>query len=230
MNADTTAPRGTSWLLSPTLEKQCWGFMIGSALFAVGSAPGFADWAGASVANLCFFVGAWFFTAAALVQLKLSGESVITSPSGDRQFRPEWLSSASQFIGTLLFNVSTAAALHADTITEERRRVWTPDAAGSVAFLVSGILAVIVCAHAVRIWAPRSREWWAIQINLLGCVAFGASAVGAYVTTAGATVNNSVAVGGTFIGAICFLVSAALSLPHEPRPTLAAGAAPAPQA
>ncbi|ROZ88900.1 hypothetical protein EEB19_20460 [Gordonia sp. OPL2] len=216
MSGDVAASAGRFGVLSATVEKQCWGFMIGSALFALGSAPGFAAWAGSSGANLSFFVGAWFFTGAALVQLVLSGNATTLAPDGTNRFRGEWLSAATQFAGTLLFNASTAAALHADTVTEERRRVWTPDAAGSVAFLVSGILAVIVVGHAVRWWwAPRAREWWATQINLLGCVAFGVSATGAYVTSAGDTVSDAVASAGTFVGAICFLASAALTLPRR---------------
>lgn len=56
-------------LLAPTLRKQCWGFMIGSSLFALGSAPWISVWMGAANANICFFVGAWFFTGAGLIQL-----------------------------------------------------------------------------------------------------------------------------------------------------------------
>ncbi|MFW0797455.1 hypothetical protein AAFP30_26865 [Gordonia sp. CPCC 205515] len=191
--------------------------MIGSALFALGAAPGFVDWAGVSAANVCFFIGAWFFTAAGTIQLALSGNATV-EVDGRRHFRTEWLSAATQSVGTLLFNVSTSAALHADTITDERRRVWTPDAAGSVAFLVSGVLAVMVLATATRWWwAPRRRDWWATQINLLGCIAFGFSAVGAFVTISGQTVNEVVATIGTFVGAICFLVASAISLPRWDR-------------
>ncbi|WAC54888.1 hypothetical protein [Gordonia sp. SL306] len=217
MNSDVVAAKGPTRFLSATLEKQCWGFMIGSALFALGSAPGFMEWAGASAANLSFFVGAWFFTGAAAIQYALSGAATTATADGGKQFRGEWLSAATQLAGTLLFNASTAAALHAATVTEERRRVWSPDAAGSVAFLASGILAVIVFAQVVRIWAPRRRDWWATQINLLGCIAFGLSAVGAYVTSAGQTVSDEVASAGTFVGALCFLVSAGLSLPRWSR-------------
>ncbi|MEE3848729.1 hypothetical protein VZC37_00185 [Gordonia sp. LSe1-13] len=213
-NAGAAALGDSERVLTATLGKQCWGFMIGSALFALGSAPGFVDWAGASVANVCFFVGAWFFTGAALIQFVLSGAAVVDTSDGRRHIRMEWLSAATQFAGTLLFNVSTAAALNADTIADERRRVWTPDAAGSVAFLVSGVLAVVVLTHTVRLWAPHRGDWWATQINLLGCVAFGASAVGAYVNASGDVVSASVATAGTFVGAICFLVSAALTLPR----------------
>lgn len=210
------AATGPDRYFAATVDKQCRGFMIGSALFALGSAPGFVAWAGSSAANVSFFVGAWFFTGAALIQLVLSGDAT-TEVSGRKHIRTEWLSSATQFGGTLLFNVSTAAALHADTVVQERRQVWTPDAAGSVAFLVSGVLAVLVFAHAVRIWAPGRREWWAVQINLLGCIAFGVSAVGAYVDSTGVVISQSVANTGTFVGAVCFWLSAALTLPRWDR-------------
>ncbi|MGV9713445.1 hypothetical protein ACWDTI_22605 [Gordonia sp. NPDC003424] len=217
MNTEVAATGRPHPVFSATLEKQCWGFMIGSALFALGAAPGFVGWAGVEAANVSFFIGAWFFTAAGLIQLVLSGDATVTD-LGRRHFRPEWLSAATQSAGTLLFNVSTSAALTATTITEDRRRVWTPDAAGSVAFLVSGVLGVVVIAHTMRWWwAPRSREWWATQINLLGCIAFGFSAIGAFVTITGETVNNTVATIGTFVGAICFLLASAISLPRWDR-------------
>ena len=62
-------------------------------------------------------------------------------------------------------------------------------------------------------WAPRSVDWQAAWINLVGCVAFGVSALAAFVTAAGATVDPAVAGAGTFVGALCFLVAALLPLP-----------------
>ena len=114
-------------------------FIIGSALFALGSAPGFASAAGATASNLCYFVGAWFFTGAALVQLVRSGP-MMTPVDYDpgKMFRAEWLAGSTQFFGTLLFNVSTTAALMAHTVKGEQHLVWNPDAGGSVAFLLSG--------------------------------------------------------------------------------------------
>lgn len=59
----------------------------------------------------------------------------------------ERASAAVQFVGTLLFNLSTGAAVWAHAVTAERRYVWAPDATGSLAFLLSGVLAMIaVCA------------------------------------------------------------------------------------
>ena len=55
-----------------TLRLQCWLFAIGAALFAAGTAPGFATAFGAGATNVVCFAGSWFFTSAALIQLRLS--------------------------------------------------------------------------------------------------------------------------------------------------------------
>ncbi|MFD6677128.1 hypothetical protein ACFWDA_22555 [Rhodococcus zopfii] len=195
----------------PTLPKQCWGFVVGSACFAIGSAPGLTGILGPS-ANVVFFVGSWFFTAAALIQLLLSGP-MTTEVDGAQLIRAEWLSAAVQFFGTLLFNVSTGAALRAHTIAAEKHFVWNPDAAGSVAFLLSGVLAVVAYSHVARMWEPRARDWWAVWVNMAGSVAFGISAVGAYITPAGTAESDFWSNAGTFVGALCFLVAALLPLP-----------------
>lgn len=205
-------------ILVPTLTKQCWGFIIGSALFALGSAPGFGQWAGASTSNLCYFFGAWFFTFAALLQLLMSGRATVPVSYGSgTMVRAAWLAAATQFFGTLLFNVSTSAAVGAKELSTEKHFVWTPDAAGSVAFLVSGIFVIVALTRSDRFWNPRSVEWWSGQVNFLGCVAFGVSAAGAYILANGDAENNALANGGTFIGALCFLVASVIALPQWQR-------------
>lgn len=205
-------------LLTPTATRQCIGFMIGSSLFAVGSAPALVSWtrswagswAESTAPNVLFFVGAWFFTAAALAQLLLSG--------GRRADPAAWWAAAVQFLGTVLFNVSTAAALHATTVRARQDLVWSPDAGGSVAFLVSGALVVYAYVrtrgpNARGVCGPNDPAWWSAWINFLGCVAFGVSAVGAIVSTSGATADASVATAGTFVGAVCFFLASAVVLP-----------------
>ncbi|MFZ2528282.1 MAG: hypothetical protein WAX14_11600 [Rhodococcus sp. (in: high G+C Gram-positive bacteria)] len=195
----------------PTLRKQCWGFVIGAACFAIGSAPVLAGLLGTSTVNVVFFVGAWFFTGAGLIQLLRSGP-MTAEHDGQQVIRADWLSAAVQSVGTLLFNVSTAAALQTYDVIDERHFVWRPDAAGSVAFLISGALALRVYTDRERTRVPRGRDGWAVWLNLLGCVAFGVSAVGAFVTGTGAEASDFWANAGTFVGALCFLVSALLSL------------------
>lgn len=186
-----------------TLARQCWLFAIGSTLFAVATVPGFAAAAGAGAANGLCFAGSFFFTSAAWLQL-------VRSRSGSGL---ELLEAATQFMGTLLFNVSTGAALWAHAVAEQRHLVWAPDATGSVAFLVSGGLGVAAVTASAGLFAPRSRDWQAQWVNMAGCVAFGASALGAFVTPAGVTADALLANTGTFVGALCFLAAALLVLP-----------------
>ncbi|GAA1947025.1 hypothetical protein GCM10009816_04940 [Microbacterium aquimaris] len=210
----------------PTLNKQCWGFMIGSTFFALGSAPGLSEILGSAGSNLLFFIGAWFFTGAGLIQVFLSGPiSVPVSYHPGRMVRAEWLTASTQSFGTLMFNVSTTAALYAKSVGAQDKYVWAPDAGGSVAFLVSGVVGFIAYAHVARHWDFRHKEWWSVLINFIGCVAFGFSAIGAYVLPGGDLVNTAYATWGTFIGAICFFLTSFIVLPFWSRHRRAAGEA-----
>jgi hypothetical protein len=196
------------------LRTQCRLFMVGSSLFAVGTAPGFTTLCGGGTANVLCFTGSWFFTSAALIQFALS------MPSTARSWvmaaiRAECLSAAIQLVGTLNFNLSTGAAVWAHHVTARREFVWLPDAAGSVAFLVSGILGVVASTLTDGSVRPTSRSWWAAWTGLGGSVAFGASAAGAFVTTMGTTEDDQLAQIGTFVGALCFLIAAVLKLPRR---------------
>jgi hypothetical protein len=187
-----------------TLTHQCWLFVIGSSFFALATAPGLAPSIGTEAANVLCFIGSWFFTSAAWIQLVRSG------PEGSA----EWLSAAVQFGGTVLFNVSTGAAVWAHAVLAERRFVWAPDATGSIAFLVSAVFGIIAVTAAAGRWAPASRDWQAQWVNMFGCIAFGVSAVGAFVYRSGTTADEVVASLGTFIGALGFLTAALLVLPR----------------
>jgi hypothetical protein len=188
-----------------TLTHQCWLFIIGSALFAAATIPGFAPVVGSGAANVLCFVGSWFFTSAAWVQL------VLSRPEGSI----EWNSAAVQFAGTVLFNVSTGAAVWAHAVMEQRRLVWAPDATGSAAFLVSAVLGVMAVVATVGRWVPTSPDWQAQWVNLIGCLAFGVSAIGGFVYETGSIADEAIANLGTFIGAVCFLGAALLVLPSE---------------
>ncbi len=186
-----------------TLPRQCRLFAVGSAFFAAATVPGFPAWAGAGAANALCFAGSWFFTTAAGMQLALA----------HRDRSAEWYSAAVQFVGTVLFNLSTGASVWLHAVRAERRYVWAPDAVGSLAFLVSGVLAVV----AVGIVRARSTaaERRAAAVNLSGCLAFGVSAVAAFVRRTGITADERLANLGTFVGALCFLVAALMLLPRR---------------
>lgn len=220
----TATPRGS--FLIPTATKQAWGFMIGSSFFAIGSAPVVADALGSTGSNLLFFVGAWFFTTAGLMQLFLSGAvSVPVAYGPGRMVRAEWLTAATQSFGTIMFNVSTTAALYAKSTRAEEEFVWNPDAGGSVAFLVSGFFAFVAFSRAGgSLTNLASRSWWSVFINFVGCVAFGISAVGAFILPSGETLSDAYATWGTFIGAICFFLASLIVLPQWDRPKAGATA------
>lgn len=188
-----------------TLRRQCWLFAIGSTLFAIATLPGMSATAGAGLCNLLCFIGSWFFTTAGWMQLVLARPSLGVG----------WYSAAIQFAGTILFNISTGSALWAHAVKPERRLVWAPDMFGSIAFLISGVLGIVAVTAVVGVIELKARDWQAEWINMLGCVAFGVSALGAFVTESGVTADALLANAGTFVGALCFLVAALLVLPRR---------------
>ena len=200
-------------VIQPTLKLQCLGFMIGSSFFAVGSSPWLSERMSSETDNLLFFIGAWFFTSAAFVQLVLSGS--VRNERG--ALRAVWLAAATQFFGTLLFNVSTGAALRVETVLAQKHLVWAPDAEGSVAFLISAGFALLVLVRSESLWGPRNDEWLSTWVNMLGCLAFGVSAIGAAVLPGGGIQNATLANWGTFIGALCFFGASAVMLPQALR-------------
>lgn len=178
--------------------------MIGSACFVVGSVPAYVDAVGTTADAMTFVVGAVFFTSASLCQL-LQAQSPSMPPLTWWAWRPHdrnWLAAATQFPGTLCFNVSTIAALATYSSTHaEDQHVWRPDVVGSTLFLVSSAFALLA--------TPGVIAW----LNMIGSVLFGISAAGAYVLPSGSTVDDAAAIGGTLLGAVCFFVGAALMLP-----------------
>ena len=185
--------------------------MVGASLFALGSAQGVLHFGGPQTANLMFFIGAWFFTSAGLIQVYLS---LPVRENG--RYRADWLAAVMQSAGTILFNLSTTAALIAVTTRATREFVWSPDAGGSIAFLVSAVFVFVAYPAGKRAWDPGQVNWWSAWINALGCLAFGVSAVGAFVLQSGDSADLSMANWGTFVGAVCFFVASLIVLPFFP--------------
>jgi hypothetical protein len=176
-------------------------FMIGSGCFAVASLPAASDLSGPAV-GITYFVGSIFFTTAAFEQLRVArGEG------------SEVWAAAIQFLGTLFFNVTTFLAIsdrlssgeHADLL------IWSPDAIGSVCFLVASVLAEIAVIHAV-VQVRRSAT-----LNLIGSIAFGISAVAAYVIPdTNKLINAALATSMTLVGALCFFWAARILVRPPP--------------
>jgi hypothetical protein len=210
-------------------------FIIGSACFALG---GFAsNWpqyspavlADSGVINTVFFVGSLFFTTAAWLQLleAINGDVAdIDTSTGTHHRSWRWFAwkphnagySASliQFVGTLLFNFNTADAMIAGlTWVEEDILIWSPDAIGSICFLVASYLALIEVSHRFWSFQPRQLSWWIVLLNLLGSFAFMLAAVFSFFLPS--TGDAEWLWGANFftlLGAVCFLVASYLMIPE----------------
>jgi hypothetical protein len=205
-----------------------WLFIMGSACFVVGSVPAYLNAVGGVADGVTFVIGSIFFTAASLGQLLQAQTPAMTprDPSERgiparirlwswRPHDPNWVAAATQFPGTLFFNISTTAALtHNMTAAEEDRRVWRPDLFGSTLFLVASAVAILAVSHGTRddpgIRLPRWIGW----LNMVGSILFMASALASYVLPrSGDVLSTRVAVTGTLLGALCFLIGAMLMFP-----------------
>lgn len=213
-----SAPGATRWMTAL--------FGVGSLCFLVASVA--SQWASSSrpAIGVMFFAGSLLFTAAAYLQYS----EAVNVPrehlprARRRRLRPasweprriDWLAASIQLAGTLLFNVSTFLAMqHGLDARQTDLRVWAPDAAGSVCFLVASALAYAEVCH--RWWCVRRRSlsWWIVALNLLGSIAFGVAAIASLVEpSSDVMVNVRIANAGTSIGAACFLAGALL-LPRE---------------
>ena len=172
-------------------------FALGSVCFLVGPAPGYIQLVGSGADGVTFFVGSIFFTTASALQLAAT----------PRDERADWWACVIQLAGTVFFNISTFDAMNEALDTAaENRLVWTPDAFGSVCFLIASWL-----AYSVRRHARPSTDWWIAALNLAGSVAFGISAVAAFIVpSTGTELDLAAANWTTSLGAACFLAGALL--------------------
>ena len=202
-------------------------FIIGASCFTLGALPLYADLVGPAADGVTYFVGSIFFTAAALLQVLISA-GIVRADARPRSSvrwrgrvrtpdRPEWWAGVVQFVGTLMFNISTYEAMQQGlTAAQAERRVWTPDARGCIAFLVASALAYADVRRPWLRWRPRDLGWSVATLNMVGSIAFAASAIGAYVVPstgelASLTLDNL----GTFVGGVCFLFGAVLLIPDQ---------------
>ena len=188
-------------------------FIVGSALFALGAVPFYAEGVGLEVTAATFFLGSLFFTSAALLQYREAAGGYLVWAPHDLA----WLACAVQLAGTLWFNWSTGNAIrHNLTVVMSEERVWRPDALGSIAFLVASAIAWIDAARADADGQPKSRDWWIGAVNMGGSIAFGVSAVAAFIVPSTDEVwHAELSNLGTFAGALCFLVGAVMLLPRR---------------
>jgi hypothetical protein len=196
------------------------GFAVGSLCFFIGPFPGFVQLVGPGADGVVFFAGSIFFTLAAGLEIREA-----TLRRGRRWGSdPSWWSAAVQFVGTLLFNLSTFEAMQDGlSIHDENRLIWAPDLFGSAAFLISGVLAYRVATgpHLFPARRDRDRDWTMAAVNLAGCILFGISAVASYVVpSSGSILDLAAANWTTGLGAACFFAGELMLLP--PRHAAAA--------
>lgn len=198
--------------LATRVRRESWGFAAGSVLFLVGALPAYANAVGPVADAATFAAGAVLFTLAAFIQLAVSGRRPPRRASTLAAWW-DWMSAAIQFLGTLLFNVSTIAVLMAALRDPDRLTAgWIPDVWGSACFLIAGILAVMAARRRHELWDVRARTWHGTLLNLVGSVAFGVAAVGAWVVPdTGELFSERWMNVGTAFGALCFLIAAVLA-------------------
>jgi len=202
-------------------------FSLGSAMFLVPALAALAS--SARWIPIIFFSGSIFFTSAALVQLVTAAELPhrFQARARRRPLRPrawlpatvDWLAAAIQFAGTVMFNISTFAAMPI-ALTAHQANVpkWAPNVLGSGCFLISSALAFATWEHRWLSWRPRDLDWWIPALNLLGSLAFGVSAIASFVSPAtGLAVRGDLANLGPALGALGFLIAAVLLVPQANR-------------
>ena len=201
-------------------------FMIGSFGFALGCVSVYAAAVGPTADAVTFFVSSIFFTSASFWQLVQSQTPAAVASGTTRDEERQrvrflaclphdraWLAAATQFPGTLFFNGTTLWAITiAVSDSQYDKVVWRPDFYGSVLFLVSSTFALLALGRLFT-WRPREAAWWCAWLNMLGSIAFMASAIGAFVIPrTDSAVDLTLADRGTLVGAVCFFVGALLAI------------------
>jgi hypothetical protein len=214
-----SVPRRTWWISGL--------FAIGSICFAVGALPLYLDRVSPRIDGLTFFIGSIFFTTASYLSFVEAANAPAAIQAGPvhhlpfrlARWRPrsiDWWATAIQLVGTVYFNVMTFLALFDNwSVSQEDRLVWRPDVIGSLCFLVASYLAWAEVCHSAGRLRFGDLSWWIVVLNLLGSIAFGVSAIGAFVDPdTGDVTNLRWDNGGTVVGAICFLVAAVMLIPE----------------
>ena len=203
-------------------------FMVGSACFALGTIPAYVSAVGQTADAVTYFIGSIFFTSASFWQLVQSQSPAMSPDVGDddssaapivvRAWLPHsrgWLAAATQFPGTLAFNVSTAFAIStALTASQAHRLVWAPDFVGSILFLISSGFAIVAVGRVMEL-EPEMYSWEVAWLNMIGSIFFMISALaGLTLPHAPREIDQRWASLGTLLGAVCFFAGAALMFPE----------------
>ena len=169
---------------------------------------------GSAAAGTAFFAGSILFTVAAVIQC------VATFGAAEPR-RIDRVSGLVLLAGTVFFNVNTFRAMRTGyDHPEYNRLVWAPNILGSICFIVWGYLAYVQACGGLHPWPRhRTRQWTIAALYLVGCVAFGVSAIASrYVPSTGSVADLAAANISVVFGALCFLVGGVMELAGS-RPT-----------
>jgi hypothetical protein len=226
-------PRRRNWWMAVL-------FALGSTCFVVAALA--AQWASSPRAaiGVTFFVGSILFTSASYIQYSevVNVERDLDPRTERGRWRPaswepariDWLAAAVQLVGTVFFNVTTFTGMkHGLSISQNNRRVWAPDAVGSICFLVSSELALAEVCHRWVCVRWRTLSWRIAALNMLGSIAFGAAAIASLLEpSSGEPISARLTNAGTALGGLCFLVAALALMPEVATEERAAHAARSP--
>lgn len=198
-------------------------FMIGAFCFVLASAMSLQGFYSDFIVNGIYFIGSLFFTSAAYGQFLEAINADITNESHLHAKDKKWiwfafraknlgyLSSITQLIGTVLFNINTFASfytyvspLFSDII------VWVPDFLGSILFLLASFFAWLEIYKDREVKAFRSSSWWIVWANNFGSLFFQVSAIASFILVNAHAINDTVALKYTLLGGICFFIGAFL--------------------
>jgi hypothetical protein len=230
---DATVPpfwrsRAYNWSIGAIFALGSFLFMLGSMMSLVPAGP----WQPPALwINAVFFLGSIPFTMAAYLQhFQAANACDFTgNPARPGQRRLHcvgwhprsagWLSTFTQFVGTIAFNANTFNAMVApDAWLIQDLAIWMPDMVGSALFLVSGYLAFIETGHRYWSWQPRDLSWRIVFVNLVGCVAFMIAAILGYVPSGTeASWIAPMSIVQLLMGACCFFVGAILTMRESGR-------------
>ncbi len=211
----------------PTIAWMAVLFAVGSACFLVAALASQWDSTPRAAIGITFFAGSICFTTAAYLQHWLAvrdaprwrrgSEWSLWHPARWPVKHVDVLASFIQLVGTVFFNVNTFEGMQAGLDPHQANlRVWTPDAIGSICFLVSSQMAFSVVCRRWFALGPRTRDWWIGLVNLLGSLAFGISAVASLIDpSTGDPLSAHIANGATAAGALGFLIGALLLYPRR---------------
>jgi hypothetical protein len=199
-------------------------FMVGAFCFAFASFSSLTYLVVPYTIASIYFIGSIFFTSAAYLQYLESINSDITHlPHLYNKhhiwfwwrWRPRnlgYISSVTQFIGTLFFNISTFFAIFSTLSIEAKNLfIWMPNLLGSILFLTSSLSAYLEIVHDTDIKAFKTVTWWIVWINIFGSVFFQISAL--YSSFSVQEVDGAadhIATLMTCLGGICFFIAAFL--------------------